>query len=388
MADLIIGIETYFFNIVLSIIFIIYIYLFYPIVKRSFRDNNKNKYNSLIVLIILFILSIAVIMPGAATEYYLYMPLNYYILVFFGFWTLMNIFTVSFQKTDPFAISEIEVNKNLATGLESEDRDKQEVLNFSLSKESKRKILHLLAILYIACWVVQPIVFVSVNSYAYPAVQNGVSTEQFNNIGLYGSLDITIEAFLQNGVVLQFFVLICCIYASADAELLRLRFPEYNFLLKRTLQSTRRATEVSDISSHLHLMIGLAISTLMLTFTSTDRIAGCWAQMGIVCIATFGDLSAALIGRKFGKHKWKIHKGKSLEGSAAGCLVAFFTAMIFVGPVLALIGALTFWFTDIILSKLAISDNIANPILLAIIFKLLIFLVNPMVATLPYPNYW
>ncbi len=329
-----------------------------------------------------------VVLPFADTGLYIYMPLNYFIIVFFGFWTLMNVFTVFFQNPEKRSLKEIEVNKSLIDGIENEDIDRQEVFNFSLSKEGKRKILHLLAILYIACWIVQPIIFVSVYYFAYPAVINTVSTEQFTNISFYGAAEIPIEVFLQNGVVLQFFVLICTFYVSADAELLRLRFPEYRFPFKKTLQTTRRATEVSDISSHLHLMIALAISTLMLTFTSTDRIAGCWAQMGIVCISTFGDLTAALIGRKFGKHKWPIHKGKSLEGSAAGMIVAFLTSFVFLGPVLALIGTLVFLFTDIILSKLAISDNIANPILLGITFKILIFLVNPLIPVLPYPTYW
>ena len=97
---------------------------------------------------------------------------------------------------------------------------------------------------------------------------------------------------------------------------------------------------------------------------------------------------AALIGRRFGKHKWPIVKGKSFEGSIAGCVVGFISAMFFVGWFLALIGVLIFVFTDIALAKVEISDNASNPILMAIVFKLLIIFVDPMITILPYIKIW
>jgi dolichol kinase len=381
LENIVIGIESYFFNFILSSVFLIYIYLFYPIVKRSFKTKNKNRFNSLFTLIMLLSISVLNILPLADTGLYLFMPLNFYILVFCAFWTLLSLFSALFQNTSEY---EIEKNESLISGLENQHRDKQEIFNFSFTKEAKRKVLHFLAILYIACWSVQPIIFWAVYNFLYPGVINVITVEEYNNIRLFSSEDY----FLENGVLLQLFVLFCTFFVSADAELLRLRFPKYKFPFKKTLQTTRRATEVLDISAHVHIMLSLALSTLILTFSSLDRIAGIWAQMGVIAISALGDLSAALIGRKYGKHRWPIHKGKTIEGSIGGFLVSFFCSIIFVGPILALIGGLIFIFTDLFLSKLGISDNIANPLILAITFKVLIFLVNPLIVSIPYIKIW
>ena len=201
--------------------------------------------------------------------------------------------------------------------------------------------------------------------------------------------DEAVNLILTNGLIAQFFMIICLFIGNADCELMRLRFKKYDFPLKKTLQKTRRPTEINDMSASMLLLLGLGISSLMLTYGSADRIAGVWAQMGVICIAVFSDLFAALIGRRWGKHKWKIVPGKSFEGSIAGFLVGFFTAMFFVGWFLALIGAMIFVFTDIALDKVKISDNALNPIIIAFVFKILIFMVDPMITTmLPIIKIW
>ncbi len=284
-------------------------------------------------------------------------------------------------------VSSEEINKNQSIDIDMNlEKTILDTYNFTPKQEMKRKIIHLLAILYLGAWVVQPLIFYGV-AILYSQIVNTTSAENFMNV-LYLFEDKDIEIILCNGLIVQFFMFFCIFWYNADAELMRLRFKEYNYLFRRMVEATRRQTEVNDIAASVLLLLGLATSAIILTYGNTDRIAGIYAQMAVICIAVLSDMFAALIGRKWGKHKWPMVKGKSIEGTVAGFLVGFITAMFFVGWFLALIGALIFVFTDVALAKVNISDNASNPILLAITFKLLIGFVSPMIVMLPFIRVW
>jgi len=93
-----------------------------------------------------------------------------------------------------------------------------------------------------------------------------------------------------------------------------------------------------------------------------------------ILIACLSDASAALIGRRFGKHKIILRNKdvKSIEGFIAGVAVAYVIGFIFVGPIYAIMGALLFFLIDYLPSVTA--DNILNPILIPIGIQLMIFL--------------
>ncbi len=380
----IIGIESVFFSIMTSIVLVVYAILFYPVVKRSFIMKSQNRYNSLLVIILIIVIAVFISLPFSATTYYLFMPLNYYFLVVVGsFLIILLIYIIGGKET----IHEDDFNRELSKDLdENLSKSIQDTHNFSPRQELKRKVIHLTAILYLLSWVLVPLIFYGV-SFSYNVIANTTTTENFSNAQLLFE-DSVIELILFNGLIVHFFMLLCIMIGNADIELMRLRFKKYNFPLKKTLQLTRRPTEINDISASLLLLLGLAVSSLILTYGSEDRIAGVYAVMAVICISVFSDMFAALIGRKWGKHKWKIIPGKSYEGSLAGFLIGFFTAIFFVGWFLALIGALIFIFTDIALDKVNISDNALNPILIAIIFKLLISYVNPIITLLPIIRIW
>lgn len=380
----IIGIETMFFSLMVSIILGVYAYLFYPIVKRSFKMKSKNRYNSALIIILILIIAIAISLPYSATTYFLFMPLPWYILAVVG--TLPVVFVIYALIADT-AVHEDEFNRQLGEGLdETLNKSIIDTYNFTTKQEFMRKSIHLMGALFIMTWVLEPLVFFGVTN-LYSGIANTPTAENYYNTWLLFE-DSAANLILTNGLVIQFFMVICLFIGNADCELMRLRFKDYDFPLKKTLQKTRRPTEINDMSASMLLLLGLGISTLILTYGSADRIAGIWAQMGVICIAVFSDMFAALIGRRWGKHKWKIVPGKSFEGSIAGFLVGFFTAMFFVGWILALLGALIFVFTDIALDKVKISDNALNPIVIAFIYKILIFMVDPMITILPIIKIW
>ncbi|TXT59045.1 MAG: putative phosphatidate cytidylyltransferase [Promethearchaeota archaeon] len=384
MYDPIISIESIFFSILLSIILLCYGIIIYPIVKNSFKIESKNKWNSLLALILIIFIAIMISLPLSDTTFYLFMPMNWYAVVVAGALGLVFYLVGYFsEKTS----SEELHNRKLKEGMDEKlEKSILDTHNFTSKQELKRKIIHMSSGLFITAWILEPLIFFGVQ-FLYQGIINTPSAENFLNAKLLFE-DQNLLLILNNGLIAHFFMLICLFMGNANMEIVRLRFKKYNYILKRTLQKTRRPTEVNDLSASILLLLGLATSSIILTYTGQDRILGIYAQMGVICITVFSDMFAALIGRKWGKHKWPIVKGKSYEGSIAGFLVGFFTAFLFVGPLLAFVGSMIFVITDIGLDKIKISDNASNPIILSIVFKILIQLVSPVVIKLPILKVW
>ncbi|MHA2089080.1 MAG: hypothetical protein ACW972_12435, partial [Promethearchaeota archaeon] len=95
-----------------------------------------------------------------------------------------------------------------------------------------------------------------------------------------------------------------------------------------------------------------------------------------ILIACLSDAAAALIGRKYGKHKVKVRSKdtKSIEGFLAGMIVAYLIGLILVGPVYAIIGAIIFFITDYF--PIFTADNLLNPIFIPIGIQLFILLLG------------
>ena len=91
---------------------------------------------------------------------------------------------------------------------------------------------------------------------------------------------------------------------------------------------------------------------------------------------TGADAAAALVGRKYGKHKvhHKYREPKSVEGFAAGVIVAYVIGFIFLGPIYAIVGAVIFFITDYFPAFTA--DNITNPIFIPIGFQIAIWILG------------
>ncbi|MFW9899320.1 MAG: hypothetical protein ACFFDO_08695 [Candidatus Thorarchaeota archaeon] len=159
-------------------------------------------------------------------------------------------------------------------------------------------------------------------------------------------------------VDLTFFALIGALFFAIISDIIRILWgPEYsifNFLTKAVL----RDKEYNAFAAHIYLISGFIFS-YMLYFIGIVHIL---IVVAAILISCFSDALAALIGRKYGKHKVKCIGGeiKSTEGFLAGTVSAFLIGLIVIGPVYALIAAVIFFILDFF--PTIIADNLLNPI--------------------------
>jgi dolichol kinase len=150
-----------------------------------------------------------------------------------------------------------------------------------------------------------------------------------------------------------------------------LRGPEYslfNFITKSML----RKKEKNAAGPQVYIITGFMFS-YMLFMTGFLNV---FAYFAGILIACFSDAAAAIVGKKFGKHKDKgrLREPKSVEGFLAGIIVAYFIGFIFLGPIYAIVGAVIFFLTDYFPAFTA--DNITNPIFIPIGFQIMIWILG------------
>ncbi|MGP8336936.1 MAG: diacylglycerol/polyprenol kinase family protein [Methanosarcinaceae archaeon] len=121
-----------------------------------------------------------------------------------------------------------------------------------------------------------------------------------------------------------------------------MKIPLFHFLF--------REKEESNLAGHVFFTIGAIISISVFS----EMIA-----YAAILMTTFGDMSAALIGKAFGKTR--IYNGKSLEGCTTEFVVDFIIGYVFLGNwLIALIMALTATVVETVAGK--IDDNLVIPV--------------------------
>lgn len=180
-------------------------------------------------------------------------------------------------------------------------------MEFSFKKELKRKAVHLLAIFFIILFVL-------------------ISSSYGKNIAL---------------LVLVFILLVFLELDYVRVEL-RKKIP--------LISGLWRLKEKNRPGGQVFFLIGAIISLAVFDF----RIA-----LTAVLMTVFGDMAAALIGKRFGKI-W-ITKNRALEGVLAEFLVNFFIAYLIIGNwVIVFVMALTATIVESLVSKL--DDNLIIPL--------------------------
>lgn len=237
--------------------------------------------------------------------------------------------------------------------------------NISIKMEAIRKAFHLAGLLFLLAYFgfffIPPLTSLSNNN----VISWIKYTEWLYNI-LWGDIHKQypyVKNDFQAVIDLTMFALIATLVFAILSDLIRVIWgPEYsifNLLTKAVL----RKKEYNAAGPQIYLVSGVIFAYLLY-------------MMGLIhilivvagaLIACFSDASAALIGRKYGKHKIKCIGGneKSVEGFVAGTGSAFLIALIVVGPIYALIAALVFFLLDYF--PVIIADNLLNPIAIAIV---------------------
>ncbi|HJH30683.1 MAG TPA: CTP--2,3-di-O-geranylgeranyl-sn-glycero-1-phosphate cytidyltransferase [Methanosarcinaceae archaeon] len=155
---------------------------------------------------------------------------------------------------------------------------------------------------------------------------------------------VLIYAYTSKQVVLTFLITYFVIILVIEHFRLEhdMKIPLLNFLF--------REKEKSHLAGHVFFTIGVIISISVFS-----EMIACAA----ILMTTFGDMSAALIGKAFGSTR--IYNGKSLEGCAAEFIVDLFIGYVFLGNwFIALIMALTATVVETAVVK--IDDNLAIPV--------------------------
>lgn len=124
-------------------------------------------------------------------------------------------------------------------------------------------------------------------------------------------------------------------------------------LVEKELEAISREHEKYSIGAHIYFTIGALI--IVCLFPRDIAI-------GAITVATLGDAIAAIIGKPFGRHRFK--NGKSVEGSLAYFVTAFLTLFVLIDLPHALIGALAGMLAEFY--ELPPDDNFSNQIAVAI----------------------
>jgi len=147
--------------------------------------------------------------------------------------------------------------------------------------------------------------------------------------------------------------------------------PEYS-LFNYLTHSMLRKKEINATGPQIYIITGFIFS-YMLYMAGIIHILAFFAGILIACLS---DAAAALIGKKYGKHKVIVRSKdtKSVEGFLAGVILAYVIGFILVGPIYAIIGAVIFFLTDYF--PIYTADNILNPIFIPIGMQILILLLG------------
>ncbi len=365
------------YNLTLTLSFLILMILMFHIGRKGIKVNNRYGGISTIICGICFLIF------GLYNSIVRFFPYPYN-----GFmvWWIGIILLVSFSF---FAIIKREVRK-----MESETEDvnlkgeKKPILKRYIERMTKenpyrvditfkmeliRKSFHLMGLLLLLAYfgffalypvtlIVSDSVIVLINQIqpAYELIWGPISLFPF------------ISGDFQAIIYLTMMALIGALMFAIISDLIRIIWgPEYsifNFLTKSML----RNKEINATGPQIYIITGFIFS-YMLYMVGILHILAVFSGILIACLS---DAAAALIGRRYGKHKVIVRSKdtKSVEGFLAGIVLAYIIGLILVGPIYALIGALIFFLTDYF--PIYTADNILNPIFIPLGIQLFINLLG------------
>ncbi|MEE9378947.1 MAG: hypothetical protein V3V33_13025 [Candidatus Lokiarchaeia archaeon] len=191
---------------------------------------------------------------------------------------------------------------------------------------------------------------------------------------MWGPIDLYPFVFgdFQGVIYLTMMALIGSLLFAIISDLIRIIWgPEYS-LFNYLTHSMLRNKEINATGPQIYIITGFIFS-YMLYMAGIIHILAFFAGILIACLS---DAAAALIGKRYGKHKVIVRSKdtKSVEGFLGGVILAYVIGFIIVGPIYAIIGAVVFFITDYF--PIYTADNILNPIFIPIGMQILILLLG------------
>ncbi|MFX1574516.1 MAG: hypothetical protein ACFFB0_17380 [Promethearchaeota archaeon] len=365
------------YNLTLSLSFFLLMILMFYIGRKGYRAENRYGGVSTIVCGICFLIFGYY---NSVVRFFPY-PYNGFMVWWIGINLLINLIFFSLIKKE---LKKARIEKEMY----SFKGDKKSVLrryvermtkenpyreDISFKMEVIRKSFHLtgflLLIAYFGFFMLLPVTLIISNSVivlindikpAYEFIWGNIALFPYSTGDIQAVIDLTMMA------------LIGALMFAIISDLIRIIWgPEYsvfNFLTKSML----RNKEKNAMGPQIYIITGFTFS-YMFYMAGLINILVFFSGVLIACLS---DAAAALIGKKYGKHKVKVisKETKSIEGFLAGVTVAYCIGLILVGPIYAIIGAAVFFITDYFPSVIA--DNILNPIFIPFGIQLFIFLLG------------
>ena len=233
----------------------------------------------------------------------------------------------------------------------------------SIKMEGLRKSFHLVGFLvplaYFGFFFIPPItLLVSDSVYLYVHQSEAIYYPLWGSLSAFPYTKGDFQAIID----LTMFALIATLVFAIISDLIRVLWGAEYSIYSLLTSAVLRNKELNAMGPQIQLVCGAIFAYWLYTL----GLIPISASMAAILIACLSDAAAALIGRKYGKHKVKCIGGdiKSVEGFIAGVGSAYLIGLFCVGPFYALIAALIFFILDYF--PIVIADNILNPIVISI----------------------
>jgi dolichol kinase len=196
-------------------------------------------------------------------------------------------------------------------------------------------------------------------------IEPSVSKSNLSNRGVRETIHtssflLTFICIYFTGNILLASVLLLVAVLYTLSEVARVRGINIPILSEITWNAANKTELYEFATAPIYFALGITISLLI--FPEPIRYVA-------ITVITLGDGGAHIFGIKFGKTKLPFNKGKNIEGTVSGFILAFLGAMIFVDPFRALIAAAVGMLVEGIPSP--INDNFSIPLATGITLALI-----------------
>ncbi|MHA1292976.1 MAG: hypothetical protein ACTSQJ_09940 [Promethearchaeota archaeon] len=327
------------------ILFLVLIFLAIYLLAFSFKYRKINKYgfnSTILTAIILIVLGSSILIFDGLLPYPLNAAINIWLGIIFG---VQGIYFIIIKFKYKEKINKTNIDETTYDGGE-----------LKLKSEYLRKSFHTFILLVAICYFFLAFL---INDFVFQLY----SSDPELYYSIWRTLDYPLQPKnteqIKIALIWTFMFFIAAIILFIIPDIFRIYNRKYS-IFSGVYKKVIRMKELYAVGPQIYLVLACTFIFLFAVFGLISPIVAVAGMM----IAAFGDAAAAIIGRKYGKHKFNTFfqkdEQKSYEGTIAGFTVSFLVAVIFVGPFIAILGALTFSIIDYLNPKIA--DNVLNPI--------------------------